>query len=182
MDKRKTTWVVLGLGVLGLITAGVLFGPRLYERFFATVTPLGTVTKLEQVSPAASGEKNSLAAPTGRRVWAVHFKPKPSTGEAEGKTQVFSDTSIDLTSPRFGANLTGKSDPMRETYIVDETGEKHAALQAQGKLMTQDEPGPPGTVSLHFRLERLIFALPQERRPRLLQVSDAPAVRLPGAS
>jgi hypothetical protein len=71
---------------------------------------------------------------------------------------------------------------MREAYIVDDTGEKHAALQAQGKLMTQDASGPPGTVSLHFQLERLIFSLPQERQPRFLQVSDTPVVRLPGAS
>ncbi len=177
MEKKKTTWVVLGLGVLGLITAGVLFGPRLYERFFAAVTPLGTVTRLEDVG-VVGGEK----APPGRRFWAVHFKPKPKPGEAEGKTEVFSDSSIDLTSPRFGVNLSGKSDPMRDTYIVDDTGEKHAALQAQGKLLTEEVPGHSGSVRLHFRLERLIFSLPQERQPRFLQVSDTPAIRLPGAS
>ena len=154
-------------------------GPGLYQRLFGKVTPLGTVTRLEDVG-VVGGEK----APPGRRFWAVHITPKPSPGEAKGKMEVFSESSIELGQPAFpgfGPN-SGRNDPMRDTYIVDDTGEKHAALQAQGKLMTQDESGPPGTVSLHFRLERLIFSLPQERQPRFLQVSDAPAVRLPGAS
>ena len=179
MDKRKTTGLALAFGALGLIAAGMVFGPGLYPRLLGRVTPLGTVTRLEHVG-VLEGQK----APVGRRYWAVHITPKPKPGESQGKMKVFSESSIDLGQPafpRFGPN-TGKGDPMRETYIVDETGEKHAALLAQGKLMTQDESGPPGTVSLHFRLERLIFSLPQERQPRFLQVSEGPPVRLPGAS
>lgn len=171
--SKKATWVAVAIGVLGLIAGGVVFGPNLYQRFFSSVTPLGTITRLEEVGTAG--------APTGHRVWAVHFNPKPT--EAKGKVKVFSETSFDLGQPAFGRvpNM-GKSDPMRETYIVDDTGEKHGALQAQGKLLTEEVPGHSGQVSLHFRLERLIFSLPQERQPRSLQVSDGPAVRLPGAS
>jgi len=179
MDRKKTTLLALAVGAVGLIAAGAVFGPGLYRQLFAKATPLGTVTRLEDVG-VVGGQK----APPGRRYWAVHITPKPSPGEAKGKMEVFSESSIELGQPAFpgfGPN-SERNDPMRDTYIVDDTGEKHAALQAQGKLMTQDESGPPGTVSLHFRLERLIFSLPQERQPRFLQVSDAPAVRLPGAS
>ena len=174
---KKRVWVPLALvAVAGLIAAGVVFGPPIYWHFFPVVTPLGGITKVK-----AAGKKLSVEGMPAMRVWGVFFKPRAAPGHAGDKTKVLGRGDIEMglflerknlhpygfTIPYIGPDAFKEEwDLLRETYLLDNAGEKWPASTATGLFVIYEDPKRPGSESLGFQVELLGFLVWQERQPR----------------
>ena len=150
MSKRA--WLIAAVVVVllaGLGVAGWFYGPRLYIRFLAPVTPAGRVVRVEKVDSFGPGGPGEIRAVTGYQLWVVHFKP------VEEKPR-------DLSSP--------PSDWLGKAFLIDETGAKNSPG------IVQEQYGGPGQ-SLTARA--LVFSIPEGRKPQKIQFGDDAPVRLP---
>lgn len=144
--------------VAALAVAAVVFGPKLHDRLFGPATPLGRVQKAKAI--AAYGEPNDpnrVQPEPGSQLWLVQIDAR--TG-ARG---------LGASSPHEGES---GDELLDKTSLIDDAGNRHRPRKV---TYTAEWTGQAMTVTV---LE-LVFSLPQERKPRLLQVGDAPAVELP---
>lgn len=151
MSRRA--WLIAAVVVVllaGLGVGGWFYGPRLYVRFLAPVTPAGRITGVAKVDSFAPGGPGEVRAVAGYQLWVVHFKPLPGPAGTGGQ-----ESSL---------VWLGKA------FLVDETGEKYSAG------IIQEQYGGGGQ-SLTARA--LVFSIPQGRKPKKIQFGDAPPVRLP---
>lgn len=151
---KKAIWLGAGgLVLVGFVVAGVIFGPRLYQRWFAPTTPLGRISKVETVEtyPGTGGPGDVLAV-EGYRLWVVHFEGgmRPDAGKSDEQSGSWFD----------------------KVSLIDDSGEKHRAS------IFQEASGEEGGQQV-VKSREMVFSIPRDRRPHSLIVGDGPQVRLP---
>jgi len=151
--------LLIGVVVLAaLAVAGVVFGPKLHDRLFGPATPLGRVRDVKPI--AAYGEPNDpnkVQPEPGNQLWLVQIDAR--TG-ARG---------LGARSPREDETM---DELLEKVSLIDDTGNRHKPWKV---TYTAEWTGQAMTVTVF----ELVFSLPQERKPRFLQVGDPPAVELP---
>ncbi len=106
-----------------------------------------------------------LRVEPGRQLWVFHLAPNPAeTGKPP-----------DPTPPSLEAMSRIN---VKESSLVDESGEKHPFLW--GRLSAQTKPtDQPGWVTIDTQLELAIYSLPRNREARAIQLGDGSQVPLP---
>lgn len=135
----KKVWLIAAVVVVllaGLGVGGWFYGPRLYVRFLAPVTPAGRITHVEKVDSFGPGGPGEVRAVAGYQLWVVHFKP---------------------VDEKPGYFYTRSSDWLGKAFLIDETGEKHSAGIVQEQY---------GGVGQSLTARALVFSIPQGRKPK----------------